>query len=84
MNLSLFLQILIVFCCFKQCWNRPVRGLGGAKCSDTLIEELFEFAKTYFFAIPHLNGAVTAKHPLHYRVFGSLVPGLRGVASICV
>ena len=38
MNLSLlsFLQILVVICCFKQCWNWPVRGLGGVKCSDTL------------------------------------------------
>ena len=35
MNLSL-LQILAVFCCFKRCWKWPVRGLGGAKCSDTL------------------------------------------------
>ena len=36
MNLSLFLQILVVLCCFKRCWKLPVRGLGGAKCSDAL------------------------------------------------
>ena len=35
-----------------------------------------------FFAIPHLYGAVTAKHPLHYRAFGSLFLGyLSGVAT---
>ena len=33
-----------------------------------------------FFAIPHLYGAVTAKHPLHSRAFGSLFLGyLRGL-----
>ena len=36
MNLSLCLQILVVFRGFKRCWNWLVRGLGGAKCSDTL------------------------------------------------
>ena len=35
-----FLQMLVVFCCFKRCWNWPVRGLGGAKRSDTLTVEI--------------------------------------------
>ena len=34
--LGFCLFFLQMFCCFKRCWDWPVRGLGGAKCSDTL------------------------------------------------
>ena len=53
------------------------------KPSAVTLEELLKSAKMSFLAIPHLCGAVTAKHPLHYRAFGSLFLGyLRRVASI--
>ena len=43
-------------------------------------EELFKMSVS---CNSHLHGAVTAKHPLHVRAFGSLFLGcLRGVASL--
>ena len=36
MNLFLFVADTSGVLCFKRCCNWPVRGLGGAKCSDTL------------------------------------------------
>ena len=68
-GIIIFLQMHIVFCCSKPCWNWPVRGLGGAKCSDTLRNCLNLQKNECVLQIPHLYRAVTAKHPWRHCSF---------------